>query len=298
MPTGFETGTVTSDHGNCEIRWGLFSQQAECRRFVLFVNGRSEWIEKYHYLPELLQVPKDCGFLTLDHRGQGASGGQRGTVESYDRYVDDLTKVVRQIIENRPYVALAHSMGGLILNLAILRGYLQPQAVVLGSPFLGLPRLPPSPRWITNRLPKKLNAIGLGNRRLGVASSSLWRFEGNLLTHNRQRFDAMKACPYPVPSATIRWLAESVKAIDTVHRRDLLQKLSVPTLVMIGGKERVVDRRSVNRWALKADSLATVEVQYHEFAGARHELFSEIDEYCLPAVAMARNWFGDFLNEP
>ena len=82
MPITFESGTLPSDHGDCKIRWGLFTQQAECKRFVLFVNGRSEWIEKYHYLPELLQLPSDCGFLTLDHRGQGASGGTRGSRRS------------------------------------------------------------------------------------------------------------------------------------------------------------------------------------------------------------------------
>ena len=187
-------------------------------------------------------------------------------------------------------------MGGLILGLASLQGHLQPQSMVLASPFLGLPRIPPSPRWITNRLPKRLAALGLGNRRLGVASSSVWRFEGNRLTQNRERFEAMAACPYPVPSATIRWVAESVKAIETIHHRDLLRQLSIPTLVMIGSRESVVDRLSVKRWALTAQSLAQTDVHYEEFAGARHELFSEIDDYCLPAVARAREWFADFLN--
>ncbi len=296
MVINFETGTVRSQHGDCDVRWGLFTRQAELQRLVVFVNGRSEWIEKYHYLPELLQLPADCGFLTLDHRGQGASGGQRGTVESYDHYVDDLVTVVRQVAGQLPYVGLAHSMGGLILSLATLRGDLQPQALVLASPFLGLPRVAPTPSWITHRLPKNLAALGFGNRRLGIAGSSLWRFEGNRLTHNRERFDAMAACPYPVPSATIHWIAESVKAIETVHRRDLLRQLSIPTLVMIGSKESVVDRRAVKRWAFQAQAQAQADTEYCEFEGARHELFSEIDEYCLPAVEKTRNWFAEFLS--
>lgn len=295
MPINLQSGVIHSEHGDCDIRWGLFAKQADCQRYLLFVNGRSEWIEKYHYLPGLLDLPADCGLLTLDHRGQGASGGPRGTVESYQHYVDDLGKVVGQVIGETPYVAMAHSMGGLILSLAVFQGHLRPHSMVLASPFFGLPR-GPLPPWFTRQLAKTLYALGLGQRSLGAAGSKVGGFERNRLTQDRARFEAMKNCPYPVPAATIEWVAESVKAIETIHRGDLLRQLSIPTLVMMGSDETVVDRLAVENWVTLAQSLSQAEIRYHEFNGARHELFSEIDAYCLPAASMARHWFADFFD--
>lgn len=293
----FTSSFVPASNGDFEIRWGLYSQQSTCNRYVLFVNGRSEWIEKYHDLPALLNLPKDCGFLTLDHRGQGASGGIRGDVETYDHYVEDLKTVVDQVIGDAPYVALAHSMGGLILSLAVLQDKLHPQSMVLASPFFGLPRASLPPGFV-NRLAKTLHSAGLGKRKLGIANSKPGRFKRNRLTHDRGRFEAMQACPYPVPSATIQWIAESVKAIETIHQPKLLEQLSIPTLVMIGSKETVVDRTALGKWASLAQSLSNTDIKYHQFKGSRHELFSESDEIRLPAIKMTRQWFGKFLDTP
>ena len=80
----------TRDNDNClDLRYGTYPTNNKFSKYVLFANGRTEWIEKYNYLPESLDLPKDTGFVSWDHRGQGGSGGARAMVDSYDSYSKD-----------------------------------------------------------------------------------------------------------------------------------------------------------------------------------------------------------------
>src|SRR6478735_11307317 len=71
------------------IRFAFLKPQQPAAQAVLFLNGRSEWIEKYFELPELFNLGDDTIWITLDHRGQGDSGGPRAYVASYADYAAD-----------------------------------------------------------------------------------------------------------------------------------------------------------------------------------------------------------------
>ncbi len=102
--------TTRSSDDRYSIRYALYSKSSQpMRRCIVYMNGRTEWIEKNMELPEWLDLPDDCAFLTWDHRGQGASGGPRASVDSYLDYVLDARRVIEDAIGTTPYAVIAHS---------------------------------------------------------------------------------------------------------------------------------------------------------------------------------------------
>ncbi len=95
-------------------------------------------------------VPRGIAVYSFDLRGHGRSPGQRGYIDSFASYRDDVLTFTRLVAAQQPDVPLfllGHSMGGLIvLNF----GQHYPQAVngvIATSPHLSDP--PVSPILIT-----------------------------------------------------------------------------------------------------------------------------------------------------
>src|SRR3989338_4034759 len=98
------------------IRYGVYAKNPQAvKRYLVFLNGHGEYIEKYHYLPSDLLKNEEWGFLTWDHRGQGDSEGlPRLHVTTYEELASDAGELVSKIVDDKPYMVIAHSMGGLI----------------------------------------------------------------------------------------------------------------------------------------------------------------------------------------
>lgn len=286
----FECATIRDAADTIDLRYGLHViGGGAAERFVVFLNGRTEWIEKYAYLAHDLQLPAGTGFLAVDHRGQGASGGARAYVKDYATYASDLALIVDKVAGNKPYTMLTHSMGGLIGMYAVLTGKVRPQAICLSSPLFGMPDKPvPAP--IARPLAGALALAGLGQVSSGGGDFTKTPFARNKLTHDAALFERLQASPYPVPGATFGWVSATFAAIDTCFDPSALKGLNVPTLVMGGSAEAVVDVSGFRRFVTVAADHAAAEVQLRIFQGARHELFSEIDVYYDAAIKNAREW--------
>lgn len=291
----FQIGTTRDASGKLDLRFGVIPARTTARRFIVFLNGRTEWIEKYSYLPGDLGLPADCSFLTLDHRGQGASGGARAYVDDYMSYARDVGKVVREQVGDLPYAIMSHSMGGLIGLYATLTEQIKPAALVLGSPLLGMPERPiPSP--IARPLSSLLVRGGLGAVSSGAGSYTMAPFSQNRLTHCIDRYAAMKNSPYKLPGATFGWVAASFRAINHCLTPDSLAKLTAPTLVLGGTNETVVDATGFRRFVDLAAQYAPAPVRLQMIQQARHELFSEIPRIYDMTLDFVRVFLRDFFD--
>jgi alpha-beta hydrolase superfamily lysophospholipase len=105
---------------------------------LLLVHGLGEHSGRYEHVGERFSA---AGIDThgYDLRGQGASGGRRGDIDRWSRYLDDLAKrldVVRAAADDRPVILYGHSMGGLIVAGYLLSDRPKPDLVVLTAPGL------------------------------------------------------------------------------------------------------------------------------------------------------------------
>ena len=86
------------------------------RLLVVIVHGICEHSGRYAYTASRFN---EWGYSVyrFDNRGHGRSGGERGYVESYERFIEDTDLVVqaaRQENPGLPVFLLGHSMGGFI----------------------------------------------------------------------------------------------------------------------------------------------------------------------------------------
>ena len=114
------------------------------RGSLLFLPGRGDYYEKY--LETLAHwVARGWRVTALDWRGQGGSGrlgvdAITGHVEDFALWLADLAAFWRQWSEDgrEPRVVVAHSMGGHLALRAVAESLIDPAALVLAAPMLGL----------------------------------------------------------------------------------------------------------------------------------------------------------------
>jgi lysophospholipase len=283
------TNLIRDPSNSLDLRYGTSQNASTSSRFLVFANGRSEWLEKYASIPEDLSLAADTGFMTFDHRGQGASGGARAWIDSYDTYATDMKKIIDTAIAGKPYNLMCHSMGGLISLYGIMKGLIAPRCLVLSSPLLGMPNKP-LPANIAYHTASLLTDLFMGHVHTG--GGRYWRppFEENVLTHSVERYEIIQNSPYPVPSPTFEWVRASYLATRFVSAPENIAKLRIPILILCGTEEKVVDPAVIPQWVGKAKA-AGVDVDFHWIQGGYHELLVESKPILTPVLEIIRKWF-------
>ncbi len=286
----------SSHDGRCQLRTAIFRKdpRVPLRRLVVYFHGLGEWIEKNHEIPEWLDLPADCGFLTWDHRGQGRSTGYRAHVDDFADYVLDGDKIIREYAQGMPYAVIAHSMGSLIALCGVLRQELSPTAIALCAPLIRMPeRL--FPNSVAKPLAQFLSSIGFARRSVSFSKKIRPRFEENILTHDRQMYEVICNSPHSPRVPTFGWVASAFKSLDFVHAAESMKMLSAKTLVLGPGEEAYYHPKWLQHWAEQAAEHAPAAVRYVQIEGARHELFSEVETHRQIAVNEIRRWFAEWI---
>ncbi len=287
------------------VHYARFSA-AHHQSVILLCPGRSESYVKY---PELAYDLFHCGHdvVIIDHRGQGRSGrlladSHRGHVVTFSDYVDDLEILWQREIASRAYrhkFALAHSMGGAVMTLLLMR---QPEAftaVSLTAPMFGI--LLPMPRWLAVRIlnfaakfPVLDNRYALGTGRWQPES-----FAFNVLTHSRERYRRNLRFFADDPGLriggpTYHWVHESMQAGEEILRN--AEKVTTPLLLLQAQNERVVDNRAQDLFCQMMQEAghpceggAGVIIN-----GARHEILFESDPMRAAALNTIITYFDRF----
>ncbi len=296
----FDTFT-TRDH--LAIRWGYATATtSHVRGTVLFLNGRTEYMEKY---AEVVEELNERGFAvtSLDWRGQGLSermltDSQKGHVACFEDYLDDLDQLMTIVQRHgapSPIIVLGHSMGGHMALRFIERHPEQFDRVILTSPMIDiqLPGFLPRAwlRWLAHTAAQRglQGAYVLGAGGVGARDQ---RFEGNPLTSDRARFERnvqmIRRTPQlAVGGVTYGWLDAAMRSIDRVTAPAFARSLRVPVLMVTAAREQIVCLRAQAQFCRQAPDCRHVSI-----AGARHELLVETDD------RRAQFWraFDDFVS--
>ena len=285
MPPNPNVGQILTDDG-ISLRYAHWSTiKPPTKGTVLLLHGRAEYIEKLY---ETVTDLRENGFdvLTFDWRGQGHSDRmlddpRRGFVEHFDQYIKDLDAIMTQIVLpdcRAPYFILAHSTGSLVALLAAPLFANRIRRMVLGSPLLKFGAIP-----IAQNLLKLtsgfLHVTGLGKTYMagGATPDEDRSFTGNKLTNDTKRFKrnfdfAAEHRDITIGGPTASWVFAATRAMEIVNEPDFHSQITIPTLIICGGNDQVVDNEAAEHLGRRLRSGSTLIIP-----GAQHELLQERD---------------------
>ena len=140
------------------LRVATFFPEGSPRGTVVLSPGRSEPLEKYFEVVEDL-LSRGFAVLLHDWRGQGLSARGlpdrlRGHAQGFKTFISDYTALLDKFEARmpKPWIAMAHSMGGCLTMLALAQGEARFSAAVLSAPMLGL-NTAGVPPWLAKPLP-------------------------------------------------------------------------------------------------------------------------------------------------
>lgn len=279
------TAEYFSGAGGLPLRAVLFAPEGKAKGSAVVSPGRSEPIEKYF---EVVRDLLGRGLVVLVHdwRGQGYSSRLlaerlKGHAEGFQDFVNDY-RLLLDHFESRlpkPWIAVSHSMGGVLTLAALAKGESRFSAAILSAPMIAVNtggRDYAQSRMLAYaaaRSPLR-NKFLFGAR--GDPATHTFETEG--LTHDRHRYEVyaaqLKADPdLALGNITWAWLdsafaltaflrkSKSVEAIDipvTILQAELDDRVSNPA------QDEIVRR-------LKKGRLLVVE-------GAFHEILMETDD--------------------
>jgi lysophospholipase len=221
------------------------------RGAILFQTGRGDIFEKYW---EAFAHWHDAGWSVsaFDWRGQGGSGRLSadphvGHCEDVAPWIADLAAFWRSWSSETsgPRVLMGHSMGGYLTLAALLEGVVDPDALVLVAPMLGL-RSPIGAAWggriarWMQRLGDPARAAWKGHERPGAPDRrALLTADADRYADEGWWYDAQPGLRLGPPSWS--WLAQAFAGTARLRRDPRLTRLHTPVLMLVADHDRLVD---------------------------------------------------------
>ncbi len=254
---------------------------------LCLLQGRAETIEKYFETIGELQA-RGFWVATLDWRGQGGSdrllaNSRHGHVEDFADHRTDLAAFLATVrwVAPPPYLALSHSMGGLILAGAMAEGTVAFDRAVMVAPLLALSQAVAPPPAAVAALARLAVFGGLRDRPIpgqNQYAPDLLAFANNPLTRDPGRFARNQALFRSAPElvvagATFGWMYAAVRAMRAAARPDFLAAITAPVLVIPAGEDLVVSTPAAARFAASLPRGRSIVMR-----GAHHEILMESEE--------------------
>ena len=230
---------------------------------LIIVHGFGEHSGRYsHFVEELLTLP--ISIFLHDLRGQGHSEGQRVYVQSFDEMVEDLWQF-RAFIENkkgaekRNFILLGQSLGGLIATAAALRNQAAWRALVLLSPFFGVPFAH-----------KALDCLAMFLNFVGPKRVLNNPIRPMFLTRDTEELERYKRDQLVQRRITFRMAREMFKGCASVWKK--INELELPLLLLASGEDRIV---SIQKSREFFETIRSQRKEMKVFDGFLHELLHE-----------------------
>lgn len=255
------------------------STRATPRGTAIICPGRTEFIEKYFETARDLQA-RGFAIVILDWPGQGLSDRllddpKKGHIDRFETFMSALRNGLDAMPGDlpRPYVSVAHSMGGAIALAAIARKLVRVDAAAFSAPMWGLP-VNLAVRYIIWAM-RAVGRDGDYARQPGPPET----FANNIVTHDEARWQLQRDLIAAVPELEVGpmtwgWLGASLDILNETRKPALLRGVDCPVFVASAGDEQLVDNKAHGRVARYLPDCTHITIE-----GARHEILMEQDVY-------------------
>lgn len=247
------------------------------RGTVIVCPGRTEFIEKYFEVARELQA-KEFAVLILDWPGQGLSerlldNPLKGHIDRFETFMGALRNGLDAMTDlPRPYVSLAHSMGGAIALAAIGQKLVDVKAAAFCAPMWGLPlgRMQRYFIWA-------MRVMGRSDD-FAQKPGPKERFEHNIVTHDEGRWRIQEALTEAAPELSLGpvtwgWLGASLDIVNRMKKPAVLKTIKIPIFVASAAEEQLIDNRAHAQVARLLQDCEHITVK-----DAMHEILMEKDE--------------------
>ena len=259
---------------------------ADCRGSLLFMPGRGDFYEKYL---ETLDYwyKKGLHVTAADWRGQSGSGrlgsdAVTGHIGDFADWVEDLSDFWREwrATTPGPHVLVGHSMGGHLVLRAVAEKKVDPAAVVLSAPMLGL-LTKGTPLSVMQPIARMIAALGDRRRPAWKWSEKPGAIPADriaLLTHDQDRYEDELWWRDSRPAlvmgpASWGWVERSIASMRVIEQPGLLESVSTPFLIVATSADRLVEFAAIERAARRLPRGELLAFG----AEARHEILRESD---------------------
>jgi len=296
-PSPFSGYNIPSDRfsfymrgDGARLRYAIFEPPQAPRGTLLIAEGRREFIEKKYIEVGIDLLARGFKVILFDWRGQGLSSRflqgdrhQRDHAANLDIHIDDLRAfhgdVVRPL-RSGPLLLFGHSLGALIAANWLARypeHMADFKALLLTSPAfaIGVPSF-------SRALSHVLAQVGISER-YAVGQHDYndrdRKFLYNVLSQDPVRFAVIEkyfdANPdFAVGGVTWGWLATALEFIENLRKPGRLERLTLPTLALFGGRDIVIPPVKVIPLIRRMPNAEAVLIP-----GALHDLMNESDRY-------------------
>lgn len=256
------------------------------RGSILFLPGRGDFYEKYL---ETLEEWHRAGWrvTAADWRGQAGSGrlgddDVTGHIGDFSEWVDDLAALWRdwKAATPGPHVLAAHSMGGHIVMRALIARTVDPDAVVLIAPMLGMAG-PPLPLPLLQGVAKIMKLVGKPTRPAWKWSEKPGEIPAkrrDLLSHDAERYaDELwwreRRPELVMGPGSWGWVERAYASTRVLRAKGALEAVEVPLLVVSTTNDKLVSHEAA------ADAAARLpHGEMLAFGSeAHHEILREVD---------------------
>lgn len=249
------------------------------RGTVIVCPGRTEFIEKYFELADDL-LKRGFAVLILDWPGQGLSDRLlpdrgKGHIDRFETFMGALRNGLARVEDRlpRPYVCLAHSMGGAIALAAIVEGLVKVDAAAFSAPMWGIQQ----PVFGMRYLVWAMRVLGRSHD-YAVQPGPPETFETNVVTHDQRRWQTNRDLTDDSPDlvlgpVTWGWLGASLQIFGVFAKAAKIRRLDIPVMIATAEEEALVENESHARIAALLPDCEHITVK-----GARHEILMETDD--------------------
>jgi alpha-beta hydrolase superfamily lysophospholipase len=255
-------------------RW--FPETLPIRGIVVVVHGLGGHSDLFAHGVRCL-LPQGYGVYALDLRGHGRSPGQRGYINDWQEFREDLRaflQFIRTQEEIKHFFLWGHSMGGTVsLDYALHYPELL-QGLILSAPALGQVGVP---AW-------KL-AVGQLLSRLWPRFQLKVGIDPTLSSRDLTVLADYATDPLRHEYGTARLSAEFFKTVRWIHQH--LDALKLPVLLLQGDTDGVTSPQSSE---VLFQHLQSCDKTYLHYPDSYHDLYSDLNY--MEVIADIANWLA------
>lgn len=237
---------------------------SSCKAIIIIAHGFMEHSGRYIDFAKFL-IEHNYGVCVIDHRGNGFSEGDKGDIEDFFDFVEDLHYLVKSLkrVYNKPIITYGHSMGGLITFIFGLKYGKEVEGQILASPALGVPV-------------GMKNFPGVFYESLGLVAGDLkvHRIGESLATRNEIYRELFKDDKISNSFATMRFMDQFLR-IGVDYAKAHAPEYHVPCLFLLGTEDHVIPI-SRNREIVQIIPFEDKVIK--EYEGCMHDLLHDLDD--------------------